>query len=164
LDDREYFTEQIHSCEKSMYAAAYSVLKNNDDIADAVQDAILKAYTHLDSLKNRDKFRPWIMKIVHNTAIEYIRKKRDEIDIDTYAENLPDSSDGVDPETKITVRQAVDSLSRQLREVIILFYYDNCSVKEIAKITSKPESTIRVQLLRGRKMLAQLLKKEDFTP
>lgn len=145
-----------------MYAAAYSVLKNDSDIADVVQDAILKAYTHLDSLKDRDKFRPWIMKIVHNTAVEYIRKKHDEIDIDTQAEILPDTSHGVDTETKITVRQAVDRMHQPFREVIVLFYYENCSVKEIAKITSKPESTVRVQLLRGRKILAQALKKEDF--
>lgn len=162
MDAREYFTEQIRAHEKSMYAAAYSVLKNDSDIADAVQDAILKAYTHLDSLRDKNKFRPWIMQIVHNTAVEYIRRRHDEIDINTQTEILPDTADPVDTETKITVQQAVNRLRQPFRETIVLFYYENCSVKEISKITSQPENTVRVQLLRGRKMLAQYLNQEDF--
>ena len=162
MDDREYFAKLIVEHEKSMYAAAYSVLKNDSDIADAVQDAIVKAYLNFASLKNRDKFKPWIMKIVHNTAVGYIRRRHDEVDIDTQAEILPDTSRPSDTETEITVRQAVNRLSSPFREVIVLFYYESCSVREIAGITNRPEATVRVQLLRGRKMLAEFLKKEDF--
>ena len=161
-DAREEFSAYIRKYEKSMYAAAYGILKNDRDIADVVQDAILKAYTHLDTLENPDKFRPWIMKIVHNTAIAYIRKRHDEIDIDTQAEILPDSGAPVDSETKITVWNAVGMLKEAHRTVIILFYYEGCTVREIAAITSSAETTVRVRLLRARKELASILKKEDF--
>lgn len=159
--DKEYFCDNIRQCEKEMYAYALGILKNETDVADVIQESILKAYCSLHNLKDKKKFRQWIMTIIHNTAIDLIKKRylTTDIDEESYELSLRYS---VDQETKITLWKAVNKLRLPYREIIILFYYQDCSIIQIAKITSTPAPTVRQQLSRGRKMLAGMLNKEDF--
>ena len=144
-----------------MYTLAMGILKNEADAADAMQDAILKAYCNLDQLKDRSRFRPWILSIVHNTAIEYIRKQKNMVDLESQ-EDLAAPEPGVDTATRLTVWDGIQRLKLPYRPVIILFYYENYSVRQIAEVTHTSVIAIKQQLSRGRKMLAQLLNKEDF--
>ena len=144
-----------------MYTLAMGILKNEADAADAMQDAILKAYCNLDQLKDRSRFRPWILSIVHNTAIEYIRKQKNMVDLESQ-EDLAAPEPGVDTATRLTVWDGIQRLKLPYRTVIILFYYENYSVRQIAEVTHTCVIAIKQQLSRGRKMLAQLLNKEDF--
>lgn len=144
-----------------MYTLAMGILKNEADAADAMQDAILKAYCNLDQLKDRSRFRPWILSIVHNTAIEYIRKQKNIVDLESQ-EELAAPEPAVDTATRLTVWEGVQRLKLPYRTVIILFYYENYSVRQIAEVTHTSVIAIKQQLSRGRKMLAQLLNKEDF--
>ena len=144
-----------------MYTLAIGILKNEADAADVMQDAILKAYCNLDQLKDRNKFRPWILSIVHNTAIEYIRKRKDIVDLEEQ-DQLASPEPAVDTATKLTVREAIQELKLPYRTVIILFYYEDYSVRQIAEVMNASVIAIKQQLSRGRKMLAQLLHKEDF--
>lgn len=144
-----------------MYTLAMGILKNEADAADAMQDAILKAYCNLDQLKDRSRFRLWILSIVHNTAIEYIRKQKNMVDLESQ-EDLAAPEPGVDTATRLTVWDGIQRLKLPYRTVIILFYYENYSVRQIAEVTHTSVIAIKQQLSRGRKMLAQLLNKEDF--
>lgn len=159
--NKDDFCRHIRECENSMYALAYGIVKHKEDAADIVQDSILKAYCSLDSLRGSRQFKSWIMRIVHNTAIAALRKRRDTEDLDQQW-NLAAPEPPVDSETQYTVWQAIAQLRMPYRLVIILFYYENCSVTQIAAITSTPATAVRQQLSRGRKMLARLLNKEDF--
>lgn len=161
MTDKDYFCECIRQYENSMYKLAMGILKNEPDAEDAMQDAILKAYSNLDQLKDRSKFRPWILSIVHNCSIECIRKRKNMADID---EELwiaaPEPT--VDIAAKIAIWEAVQKLKMPFRTVIILFYYEDCSIIQIAEITNTNVNSVKTRLLRGRKMLAQLLSREDF--
>lgn len=159
--NKDQFSRQIQEVENSMYTLAYGILKNPDDAADAVQDAILKAYTSLNSLRDPGQFRPWIMRILHNTAISQLRSRRDTEDLDTQWD-LAEPASATDHEIRLTVWDAIQKLKLPYRLVIILFYYENCPVAQIAAITRTPAAAVRQQLSRGRKMLAALLNKEDF--
>ena len=161
LNDKDFFCQRIRESETSMYALAYGILKNQEDAADTVQDAILKAYTNLDTLRDQNQFRPWIMRIVHNTAIAHLRSTRPTEDLDEQRD-LAAPEPAVDTATRLTVWEAIQKLRLPYRLVIVLFYYRNCSAEQIAFITSTPTPTVRQQLSRGRKMLAGLLNKEDF--
>lgn len=161
LNKKEYFCESIRQCESGMYAFALGIVKNENDAADVIQDAILKAYCNIDRLKDKEKFRPWIMKIVHNAAIDFLNKRYDTLELEEQ-EDLVSPSSSIDKETKMIVWKAIQQLKMPYRAVIILFYYEEYSVKQIAEITSTTTFTVRQQLSRGRKMLANLLKKEDL--
>ena len=161
-DEKEFFCECIRQHEKSMYALAFSILKNENDAADIMQEAILKAYCNMDNLQDKKKFKSWILSIVHNTAIDFLRKLRETVDIeDQWDFSAPESP--IDVATKLTVWDAIQKLKLPYQTVVILFYYDNLPIQKISDITSTPAVTVRQQLFRARKMLAKLLNKEDFT-
>ena len=144
-----------------MYTLALGIVQNEADAADVMQDAILKAYCNLEQLKDRKKFQSWMLSIIHNTAVEFLRKQRQTVDIDSRFD-LEAPHPGVDTATKLTVWEAIERLCLPYRSVIILFYYEGYSVRQIADVTGATPAAVRQQLSRGRKLLAQFLNKEDF--
>lgn len=160
-DERELFCEYIRQYEKSMYALAFGIVKNEEDAADIMQEAILKAYCNRDTLRERQKFKAWILAIVHNTAIEFLRKHLHTVDIEEQWD-LAEPESSVDTAAKLTIWEAVQKLNLPYRTVVILFYYENLSTRKIADITAASPSAVRKQLFRARKMLANILNKEDF--
>lgn len=160
MTQKERFSENIRQCENAMYAVAFSILQNEADASDAVSEAVYRAYLNLHTLKKDSVFKPWILRIVHNTSIEILRKNKKYVGEDAIADK-PDDRDRVDLTTKLALRHAVDSLQQPYRTVVELFYYEGLSAKETAEITGVTQTAVRKQLSRARTMLKELLK-EDF--
>ena len=160
INQKDLFCENVHKCEKSMYALAYGILKNENDVADVIQESILKAYCNYNGLKNPHKFKQWILQIVHNTAIDYIHNRLDLIN--TEIEEPTSTPSVVDKESKLVIWDAIQKVKLPYRTVLILFYYEDYSILQISKIMSTSATNVKQQLSRGRKMLAKLLDKEDF--
>ena len=158
---REEFCNKIKQNEASMYYFAYSIVRNKDDASDVVNESILKAYDKLVNLKNEELFKSWILRIVHNTAIELIRKNKDVINIEEVYNKL-EVEENCEVETKLTLRDAINKLKHPYREVIILFYYEDFSTEKISKITNSNIFTVRKQLSRARKQLKAILKEENI--
>lgn len=160
MKDQDEFCSKVKQCEKAMYFLAFSIVRNEQDAADVTSEAILRAFVNINALKNDDLFKPWILKIVHNTAIELVRKNSKIIDIDELNDKAEQSKEN-DVETTIALRQAIENLKQPYRTVVILFYYENLSTAQIAKITGVSILNVRQQLSRARKQLKKVLK-EDF--
>ena len=160
IDQKELFCENIHQCEKCMYTLAYGILKNENDVADVIQESILKAYCNYNGLKNPQKFKQWILRIVHNTAIDYIQKRFDVIDVEIQEQTNEFST--IDKESKMVIWDAVQKIKLPYRTVLVLFYYEGYSIFQISEIMSTSVVNVKQQLSRGRKMLAKVLNKEDF--
>lgn len=160
INQKELFCENIQQCEKSMYALAYGILKNENDAADVIQESILKAYCNYDGLRNPQKFKQWILQIVHNTAIDFIHKRFELVDTEIEEQAVPAAK--IDKESKLVIWDAIQKIKIPYRTVLILFYYEDYSILQIAEIMSVSPVNIKQQLSRGRKMLAKLLNKEDF--
>ncbi len=157
--DKENFCDQIRLHENAMYYLAFSIVKNDFDAAEVISESIFRAYKNLESLKNTDAFKPWILKIIHNTAVEYIRKNaktvllyENETHTATIENNLVNS---------ISLKSAIETLKEPYSTVIILFYYEDLSISQIAKITNSTAVTVKQRLSRARKQLKEILK-EDF--
>ena len=87
--------------------------------------------------------------------------RKDTVDI-AEREDLASPEPAMDPAARMTVREAVEKLKLPYRTVILLFYYEDYSVRQIAEVMRASEIAVKQQLSRGRKMLAKLLNKEDF--
>ena len=126
LIDKNTFCEQIRLHKKAMYYLAFSLVQNEADAADVIGEAILRAYKNIDGLKSEKAFKPWLLKIIHNTAVEYIRKNAKTVssqEMDIAVENYI--------ETRLTLWQTVKSLKQPYRTVTILYYYkDNAQPGE----------------------------------
>lgn len=157
--DKSKFCEYIREYEKMMYSLAFSITGNEADSGDVLSEAILRAYKNLGSLKKENSFKPWILKIVHNVSVEYIRKNAKLITMAEIPDTVVVSSES-EITTKLTMQTAVASLKQPYRTVVILFYYNNLSIEEIAQITGARSAAIKKQLSRGREMLRCILKED----
>lgn len=92
-DQRAWFCERVNENSGGLYWLAKSILHNNEDVKDAVQEAVLTAYEKLDTLRDEHSFKPWIMRILANTAYSMIRRSKPNTDIDSLAEELPAPQD-----------------------------------------------------------------------
>lgn len=157
---KEEFCENIRLYEKSMYHLAYSIVKNENDVNEIISESVYRAYKSYATLKNKKAFKTWILRIVHNTAIEIIKKNSRVIPVEQLEETIgEDFKNNIT--TKIIVCEAVESLKQPYRTVTILFYYENLSITKIAHITNSNVLAVKQQLSRSRKMLSKMLK-EDF--
>lgn len=156
--DKDSFCELIRLHEKSMYALAFSIVRNDADAAEVISETIYRAYRNLASLKNMKAFKPWVLKIIHNTAVDYIRKNTKIVPLD----DIEMFDDSVESEivTTVSLWKAVDSLSLPYRTVIVLYYYEDLPIAQIANVTNTTIVTVKQRLSRARKQLRKILKEE----
>ena len=153
--DKETFCAGIVDCQETMFRAAKAILQNDQDSEDAVQEAICTAFARRDSLREMDKFRPWVLRILTNKCYDACRKRRNTVDLEAAGE-VP-AATGLDTAERLSLWQAVMSLSDDLRATVTLFYYDGMSVREIGGILGISEAAVKTRLRRGRERLRLLL-------
>ncbi len=154
--NREQFTTEVLKAEKSLYHIAKSILKNDEDCADAMQNAILSAYGKLHTLKNEAFFRTWITRILINESYQLIRGRKNQI---SYEEYMDDRK--AEEQTRYSeLYRAVQELSESYRIPFVLHYVEGYSVKEIGIILKLTESAVKVRLHRARKLMKERLKGE----
>lgn len=150
--DQEAFIRLINSCESSLYRVAKGFLKEDSDCADAIQETILKSYKSISKLKNPAYFKTWLIRILINECNDMLRANQKSFPLETI-ENMADSSvDNIEE-----LREALIQLNEKYRTVIGLFYFEGCSIKEIAEILTIREGTVKSRLNRARLMLASYL-------
>jgi RNA polymerase sigma-70 factor, ECF subfamily len=155
--DKKAFTRIIKSVEKSLYHIAKSMLRTDADCLDAAQEAILKAYQSLSTLKEPKYFKTWITRILINECHAIIRKNSKLVMIDELMEQATDLPMG----EFVDLENALKFLEDDHRVVINLHYINDLSVAEIASILSIPEGTVKSRLNRARAKLGLLLQ-DDF--
>lgn len=141
----------------TLFRVAFAILRNRADCEDAAQNAVLKAYTNLDSLENRRYFRTWLIRILKNECATFVRAQKPTASLDACA-NL-----GYDMEIKdLDLNRAFETLSPDERVAIALYYYDGYSTREIARICDVSDGTVRSRLSRARKALKEQLSGEEM--
>lgn len=151
------FCEQVKIYRYQLYVIAFAILKNEEDAQDAVCSAILKAYEHIEQLKHPDKFKAWMITITKNEALQ-IKRRRLELPGDDKVEEL------LEPvrDHYNELWDVVQSLPEEYRLVIVLFYYNELSLRDIVKVLDIPIGTVKSRLNRGRELLKRALEgKED---
>lgn len=137
-----------------------SILKNDDDTCDAIQETLVSAYKNLKSLREPQYFSSWIIKILINKCYDILRKNKKikylnekmQIEEDAYYEMYCNDSD---------LENVLKQLEDNLKTVVVLYYYDDLPVAEIANILNIPEGTVKSRLSRARDKIYAILKKEE---
>lgn len=149
---KKEFCEQVNTYRYQLYVAAYTILKNEADAQDAVCSAVLKAWEHLEQLREPRRFKAWLITITKNEAFQLKQKRMDlpgNEQIEMLLEPTHDSYN--------ELWDVVQGLKEEFRLVIVLFYYDDLSIREIARVLNVPAGTVKSRLNRGREMLKTLL-------
>ncbi len=158
--DDEAFEQLISSVREKLYRTAYAYVRNEQDALDIYQEAIYTAYVTIKKLKKPESFTSWITKILVFKAIDFIRKESRHFSTDD-AEVF---STLIEPEHVDDLMHAMDLsvafkyLGPKVKTIILLRYYHDLSVKEIAIIMNVPEGTIKSHLNRAKKELKPILR------
>ena len=136
-----------------MYRLAMSILCSEEDAADAAQESILIAYQKLPTLRDRSRFRPWLLRILTHECYAILRQRKSLVPFEV----LPDQEAPAVSETSEDLWQAVCDLSEQLRSVVVLYYYEGFSARETGEILGISEANVKTRLSRARKRLREQL-------
>nr|WP_317852017.1 sigma-70 family RNA polymerase sigma factor [Paraclostridium sp. AKS73] len=146
--------------QEGFYKIAYSYVKNQDDALDIVHDSICKALSKLDSLKDEEAIKPWFYKILINSSIDYIRKNSKYVTLEE--ELLFDERNSNDTYTDIDLQRALEKLPEEYRVIIVLRYFEDMKIDEIANVLSQNTNTIKTKLYTGLRRLKMKIKTEDY--
>lgn len=151
--DKDAFVEIINVNRLSMYRVAKSYLKCDEDVADVISEAIITAYEKINQLKESKYFNTWLIRILINKCNYYIKKNKKYIYMEgTELENAVNDKT-VYSEKNYTEEQfyaLIDDLPEKYKIVLILYYGEGFSIKEISKILDLSENTIKTRLKRAR--------------
>ena len=154
---KEQFSAKILAMERSLYHVAKSLLRNDEDCADAIQNAILKAYGKLHTLKNEEYFKTWVTRIVINESYAILRANKRLV---SYEEYMSDEQ-AVEADEYSPVFEEITKMKEKYRIPFVLHYVEGYTTAEIAKMLSLSEGAVKTQLFRARNQLKTQLKGVD---
>lgn len=139
-----------------LYRVAYTALRNEDNVDDAIQNTILKSFEKIHTLRKEEFFKTWITKILINECKNLMRKEKKIV----YLEDVERTEEEYiqEKEAKMDIKEVLKHLNDDYREVINYYYIQEKKVSEISKILKVPEGTIKSRLSRARKIMADMLK------
>lgn len=151
--DADAFCELIEEQKGALYKTARAYLSREEDIADAIQDAILSAFENMGKLKTASYFKTWLTRILINCCKDILRREK------KYAgEELIGEIPWEDKrKEEIEFQEVLRMLPEEYRIVMVLYYGEGFNTREIARILDVSENTVKSRLRRGRGKLENVL-------
>ena len=154
---REPVEDLIRQHQKHLFAAAFSVCQNASDADDVVQDTFLKYHLSKKEFSSPEHIKAWLLRVAINKAKDMNRHtwRWNAVSLDEVAQSL-----AAEPGEDTWLLTEVMKLPEKYRIVLHLFYYEDYSVAEIAKILKVSEGSVKTRLSRARSMLKNNLKED----
>ena len=155
------FEDRLRESSTLAFRVAYGVLRHRQDAEDVAQEAFAKAYRSFTQLRDRDRFRAWLMRMTWRLAIDRWRSDRRR----TVREQSVEAADAPSTEEVALSRQraerlwqAIDALPEKLRVVVVLGAIEGHDIRAMARLLDLPEGTVKSRLYLARKGLAESLR------
>jgi RNA polymerase sigma-70 factor (ECF subfamily) len=163
---QEFETRLVESSTLAV-RVAYSVLRNREDAEEVAQEAFAKAYRNFNQLRDRERFRAWLVRMTWRMALDRQRSNRRRAARESHAHSWSPASAGLPAPAQADVLEegrraqhlwrAIDALSEKLRIVIVLAGIREHDVKEVAALLELPEGTVKSRLFAARQQLREAL-------
>lgn len=154
---REQLGQLILASEDSMYHVAKSLLYNDADCQDAIQETIVKAFDKIGTLKQDTYAKTWLLRILINECYGIMRKEKKIISLKTCEQEEP----WMERQDYSDLYEALMGLTEEARLAVTLYYMEGYNIREIARMTKVTESAVKSRLARARTKLKEELSKED---
>lgn len=158
--DRE-FEERLRECSTLVVRVAYSVVRHRQDAEDVAQEAFARAYSRFAQLRDRGRFRAWLVRTAWRLALDRRRAEKRRLLRETAAAppmaHHTAEDEAAAHERAIRLWRAIDALPEKLRIVIVLSAVEGYDIREVARLLGSPEGTVKSRLFLARKSLAESL-------
>ena len=158
MNKKQLFEKYITTNLDSAYRFAYTYTKNKYDAEDVVSESIIKALNAAETIRSPEYIKSWFYKIIANTAINNLKKKNR---FDEFSEKENEIS-MEDDHSQIDLQIILDKLEVKYREIIVLRFMEDMTIKEIAQVTGINESTVKTRLYRALEILKVEMGDEVF--
>lgn len=156
---KEILVDYIENNQEKLYRVAFSYLKNEESALDVVQESIEKALKNIYQLKEKEYIKTWFYRILINECLQYIKKNKRIITCELQEiENKIDWNDNITTEG-IDLYNYIQKLNEKVRIVIILRFFEDMKIEEIATITKTNVNTVKSRLYKGLKELKNLIER-----
>lgn len=166
--DENAFEALYNMLNKKSIWTAYLILGNLNYAEDAVQDTFYECFRGINALKNPETFQAWFNKILVRKSWYLLKRNKKVISesLEDQSDKLFSDEDGFNSleakDEKSVIRKSVNSLNTEMRTTVILYYYNELSVKEIAKVMGCMQGTVKSRLYYAKKKLEKELKDNLF--
>lgn len=162
--DEQAFAELIEQYKLLIYKTAKSILKDEDDVCDAIQDTALSIYKNIPNLKNEEYFKTWVIRITINKCYDILKKhKLNNEKMLKAQEDVSELHTNFDNNVilQTDLQRTLELLEEDLKIVTVLYYYNDLSISEISDILNIPKGTVKSRVFRAREKLYEILSKEE---
>ena len=164
--DHSAFTILVDRYKDLVFSLALKMLKNREEAEEVSQDTFIKVFRSLNKFKGDSKFSTWIYKVAYNTCLDRLKKNKREqhvVPIDEYTEHevktIDNALDAMEQkERQQTIQNCIQALPSEDAFLMTLFYFEEQSLEEIAKVMEITPNNVKVRLFRSRKKLTSILK------
>ena len=147
----------ISRWERRVFNYLLKLVGDREDAMDLAQEVFLKAWQALGKLEDAGRFSPWLFRIAHNEAYSLLRRARPQEELAEQAGGDLSMGRMYPAEITLAVRRALESLTPEQREAVVLKVYQGFKFEEIAEILETPVSTVKSRLYTGLELLKQTL-------
>ncbi len=149
-------SELYEKYSKDIFKYSFSILKNNEDAKDAVQDVFVKYAQNESSFKGNCSYKTWLLILTRNYCYNKIKSKN--FNNKNIEDNIYENQYTDDYDTQITVKTALIELNPEYNELIYLREYEGYSYKEMAELTKQSLENVKIKIFRARRQLREILK------
>ena len=155
--DADAFLTLMEEHSLSMYKVARSILKNDDDVADAIQDTILNCFEKIHTLKRPEYFKTWLIRILINECDQILRHYRKV----SPQEELPEEPRQDRSLAEFEFKEMLGQVDEKYRVILVLYYEQGFKISEIAELLELNENTVKTRLARAREQIRSAYFQED---
>lgn len=168
--DTEAFGTLVERYEEKLLRYGRRFLSRSEDIEDIVQDVFMSAYQNIKGFDTRARFSPWIYRIAHNAFVNEFRKHKRTpvvfVDFDTLISHPvyddPALHEREQKEMRVMIEKGLGEMEIKYREVLILYYLEDMSYKEISDILKVPTGTVGIRIKRAKSLLRKVYDKKGI--
>jgi len=163
LGDRKAFNKLVELYQSPIRRFFLNLTHGNEELSkDLAQETFIKAWLNILSFRATSQFSTWLYKIAYNSFYDYVRTKKDMVNIDDLEHVNIGRIEAVGGDFNMDFAQALKILKNEERTAMLLYYMEDLSIDKISQIMSCPNGTIKSHLSRGKKKLTVYLKSSGY--
>ncbi|EGT3616394.1 sigma-70 family RNA polymerase sigma factor [Clostridium perfringens] len=155
--NKESFGILIKNNKEYLYKMAFLYVKDEQDALEVIHETVYRAFLNIEKLKKAKFFNTWITRILINVSIDFFKRKGKSEILDESTPVIKEKVE-ISTEEKIDLYNAIDLLNDNYKTVIIMMYFNDMKIKDIAKVMDIPENTVKTYLRRAKQALGEVLK------